>query len=337
MSITIKNKEVLQSYILTTAKYDFSVYEKRILYRIIELNQNLIEGKKLSDRYQVNSTLFKSKEYVMPISAFLTTEDSKTDKNHSRIKKALKGLQQKIIEYEDEDVDRSAGIVFNVEINKTRTENITFYVADFIYQALMDFSKGYRKYELKVAMQFESIYAMRFYELFSAQKTPINYSIDKLKEMFGITDKYKENKDFIKYVIVSAKKELDKCSPYTFHYETIKTGRKITSIHFVPIYQPQFEDEDIKKQNLNKQMSNRWFIPKNIEDYLTHNFQFTERELNNNLNLFESVYKYFSEEETLDFLAEIREPSSYADNRKGFIIGALKKKVEKKFEEIYLK
>ena len=93
MSITIKNKEVLQSYILTTAKYDFSVYEKRILYRIIELNQNLIEGKKLSDRYQVNSTLFKSKEYVMPISAFLTTEDSKTDKNHSRIKKALKKLQ----------------------------------------------------------------------------------------------------------------------------------------------------------------------------------------------------------------------------------------------------
>ena len=61
MSITIKNKEVLQSYILTTAKYDFSVYEKRILYRIIELNQNLLEGKKLNDRYQVNNTLFKSK------------------------------------------------------------------------------------------------------------------------------------------------------------------------------------------------------------------------------------------------------------------------------------
>ena len=30
----INNKEVLQSYILTTAKYDYSVYEKRILYKI---------------------------------------------------------------------------------------------------------------------------------------------------------------------------------------------------------------------------------------------------------------------------------------------------------------
>ena len=335
MSITIKNKEVLQSYILTTAKYDFSVYEKRILYRIIELNQNLLEGKKLNDRYQVNNTLFKSKEYVMPISAFLTTEDSKTDKNHSRIKKALKGLQQKIIEYEDDEAYRSAGIIFNVEINKTRADNVTFYVADFIYQTLMDFSKGYRKYELKVAMQFESIYAMRFYELFSSQKTPINYSIDRLKEMFGITDKYKETKDFIKYVIVSAKKELDKCSPYTFHYETMKTGRKITSIHFVPIYQPQFEDENLKKQKLNKQMSNKWFIPKNIYDFLIHNFNFTDKELNNNLNLFENLYNNMSEEALLDFLVDIRFFASNADNPKGFIIGSLKKKAEQIFEQKY--
>ena len=44
----INNKEVLQSYILTTAKYDYSVYEKRILYRIIEQLQSLIEGKELN-------------------------------------------------------------------------------------------------------------------------------------------------------------------------------------------------------------------------------------------------------------------------------------------------
>lgn len=335
MTISIKNKEVLQSYILTTAKYDFSVYEKRILYRIIELNQNLLEGKKLNDRYQVNSTLFKSKEYIMPVSAFLTKEEGKTDKNHYRIKKALKSLQQKIIEYEDDEIYRSAGIIFNVEINKKRADNVTFYVADFIYQTLMDFSKGYRKYELKVAMQFESIYAMRFYELLSSQKTPINYSIDKLKEMFGITDKYKENKDFIKYVILSAKKELDKCSPYSFHYETIKTGRKITAIHFVPIYQPQFEDENLKKHQLNKQISNRWYISKNMNDFLMHNFNFSDKELKNNLNLFEALYNNFSEEEVLDFLVEIREPSFYAENRKGFVIGALKKKIQQKIEDKY--
>ena len=51
----VENKEIIQSYILTTAKYDFSVYEKRILYRIIELNQYLIEGKKLNEKYILDS------------------------------------------------------------------------------------------------------------------------------------------------------------------------------------------------------------------------------------------------------------------------------------------
>ena len=332
----INNKELIQSYILTTAKYDYSVYEKRILYRIVEQLQLLIEGKTLDKNYSMQEIphedikLFK---FTFPFSAFKKNEE---DKNHAQIKKALLSLEKKGFEYEDSEVWETINILYLPKVFKNK-EYIGFTLREEIIQAFLDFSKGFKKYELKTAMEFESVYSMRFYELLSNQKTPINYSIDTLKEMFQIENKYKLTADFLRYVIEPAKKELDKCSPYTFHYETIKTGRKITSIHFVPIYQPQFEDEDIKKQNLNKQMSNRWFIPKNIEDYLTHNFQFTERELNNNLNLFESVYKYFSEEETLDFLAEIREPSSYADNRKGFIIGALKKKVEKKFEEIYLK
>ena len=56
----ITNKEVLQSYILTTAKYDYSVYEKRILYRIIEILQFLIEGKKLNEITDIPQTSFLS-------------------------------------------------------------------------------------------------------------------------------------------------------------------------------------------------------------------------------------------------------------------------------------
>ena len=44
----IKEKELIQSYILTTAKYDYKVFEKRIFYRIIEQFQFLIEGKELN-------------------------------------------------------------------------------------------------------------------------------------------------------------------------------------------------------------------------------------------------------------------------------------------------
>jgi len=329
----IINKEILQSYILTTAKYDFSVYEKRILFRIIEVNQYLIEGRELNKSYSFKKG--DTLSYTMPISAFLNNED---DKNHKRVKLAFESLQKKIISFDDKEnkLWHSAGIVFDVKMNYGRAQEVNFKVADFIYEALMDFSKGFKKYELKTAMQFESVYSMRFYELLSNQKTPINYSIENLKEIFMIQNKYKLNSGFIRDVIDKAKNELDKCSPYTFHYEPIKSGRKITSIRFIPIHQPQFEDPELKKQKALKQMSNRWYIPKNIEDYLKFNYEFTDKELNNNLSLFENLYNNLSEEELLDFLVELKPSTIYADNPKGFLIGALKKKSEQIFEKKYL-
>ena len=122
------------------------------------------------------------------------------------------------------------------------------------------------------------------------------------------------------------------------HYEKIKTGRKITGIRFIPIHQPQFEDESLKKQKALKQMSNRWYIPKNIEDYLKYNYEFTDKELNNNLSLFESLYNHLSEEELLDFLVELKAQSVVYEikNLKAYLIGSLKNKSEQIFEEKYL-
>ena len=70
----ITNKEVLQSYILTTAKYDYSVYEKRILYRIIEILQFLIEGKKLNEKYSIQITTQNDYDFQIPLSSILVNE-----------------------------------------------------------------------------------------------------------------------------------------------------------------------------------------------------------------------------------------------------------------------
>ena len=330
----INNKEILQSYILTTAKYDFSVYEKRILYRLVELNQHLIEGQKLNDKIVLDNNQAGDISYTLPISLFLKDDDKN---NHKEVKKALESLKRKELTYQDDDTWASLTIIANPKISRYK-ETVTFTVDKMINDAFLDFSKGFKKYELKTAMEFESVYSMRFYELLSNQKTPINYSVEYLKEMFSLSDKYKLTADFIRYVIEPAKKELDKCSPYTFHYEKIKTGRKITGIRFIPIHQAQFEDESLKKQKAMKQMSNRWFIPKNIEDYLKYNYEFTDKELNNNLSLFESLHNHLSEEELLDFLVELKAQSVLYEikNIKAYLIGSLKKKAEQLFESKYI-
>lgn len=322
----IQNKELFQSYILTTAKYDFSVYEKRILYRIIELNQYLLEGRKLNQKYRLDINLYGDTIYTLPISLFLKDGDSS---NYSEVKKALLNLKRKEFLYEDDNVWASLSIIANPKIQKF-SDTVTFTVDKLINDALLDFSKGYRKYELKIAMQFESVYSMRFYELFSNQSHPINYSIDNLKEMFKISDKYKLTADFIKRVVEPAKRELDEKSPYSFSYKELKTGRKITSLQFIPIYQNKNEDIALKSKKLGKEISTRFYLEPIDRDYLKAQFGFTEKEIKNNCDLFENLYQTLEKGELIDKLVEIRRYASESGNVKGYVIKSLKVLLDEK-------
>lgn len=318
----VNNKDVLQSYIMTTAKYDFSVYEKRILYRIIETLQGNIDGLKLNAKHSVRIDLFGDAVLVMPISSFLKDEE---DKNYTQVKKAFTDLENKKITYEDEKTWQIMRIVQAPKLDKYNSF-IEFRLDKKIYEAFLNFSKGYRKYELTTAMQFESVYTMRFYELLSGQKKPLTYSIDTLKEMFGITEKYERISQFKAKVLDVAKKELDKCSPYTFDYQMNKTGRAFTSVTFYPIYQPQFRDSDLEKRELQKQLSPSWKLPENVLNYLKSNFDFDTKEIKQNIDLFDLVN---SKIDFIQFMANVKARANRAKNPKGYLINALKKELNK--------
>jgi len=315
-----KRMDIIQSYILTTAKYDFSVYEKRILYRIVQVIQKHLDGQKLNDSFKINVELFGT-EFIMPISAFLKDEE---DKNYPRIKKAFEDLQTKFIKFEDDDIWFSSGIIGGVTIRK-RTEFVEFFIDKRIYKPLLDFSKGFRKLELRIAMQFDSVYAMRFYELLSNQKSPLCYSIEQLKEMFQIVDKYDRVNDFKKYVLDIAKRELDKCSPYTFSYEMNKTGRKFTSVTLYPKYQPQFRDEELEKHELQKKTSLSWDLNKTITDYLTLNFGFSKDGVRNNIDLLKNAANSLN---LIEFLAKIKRKANDASSTQGYVINAIRKELK---------
>lgn len=314
------NKDVIQSYIITSARYDFSVYEKRILYRIVEANQEVLENKKLSNKYIIDTDLFNTKSYLMPISSFLSGED---DKNHRRIKEAFRSLEDKSFMYEDEDIITSIRLIRKFEINK-RSGFVRFSLDLPIYSALVDFSKGYKKYELQTAMRFESIYSMRFYELMSGQKDPIEFKIETLKDMFSISDKYKRVNDFLRYVLDVAKLELDEKSPYSFNYKPQKQGRAYHSILFFPKYNPKNRNSELEKRDLQKQVSLSWDLPKNVVDYLKHNFNFTTDGIKNNIDLFKQSHEQL---DLINFLASIKGKVRGSKNPQGYIIGALKKTI----------
>jgi plasmid replication initiation protein len=318
------NKDLIQSYVLTTAKYNFSTTEKRILYRIVEVLQSKTKGLKLNYDYSIQEDLFKNTEFVMPLSCFFPDDGAQ---NYRHVKDSLISLRQKGFEFEDDKTWGYYGIIESPIIEKYKGV-VNFKVTPLLMDAFLDFSKGYRKYELKIAMNFESIYAMRFYELLSGKKEPITYGINYLKELFSITDKYTNRPyDFIKHVVLRAQSELTEKSPYSFSFDSIKTGRKVTHLTFKPYFIPENRDEDLENEDLEKQISLRYTFSKETIEMLKSRFSFTDKGIKNNINTIKEAV------ERLDFLDECSDINGMirkyeVNNPSGFFISELKKRLE---------
>ena len=50
--MAIVNKELIHSYIMTTAKYDCNEYEKRIIDRLVEMDQGELQGITCAEKCQ---------------------------------------------------------------------------------------------------------------------------------------------------------------------------------------------------------------------------------------------------------------------------------------------
>ena len=160
---------------------------------------------------------------------------------------------------------------------------------------MLDFTKGYRKYELKTTLQFKSVYSMRFYELLSGQTNPLDYSLEELRKMFSLEKKFKAVADIERYVLEVAQKELDESSPYSFTWERQKfhrggaTERKL-SVTFYPKYIQKNKDPQLEKKELQAKVGNiagaYGMLDRAVSDYLLYNLNMTKEEISANKALF---------------------------------------------------
>ena len=289
------SRQVVQSYIFTTALYDFNVYEKRVMYNLVKLAQSQIDGIKLSNSlYKIDHAY---KEYVLielPMSDFLTDGE---DKNHSRIKAALRSLHRKTFTYQFDGTWECFSIIANPKI-RLRSSKVSFIVDSRVWDVLLDFSRGFSRYDIEVAFRLESCYSMRFYELMACQKEPLTYSIDALRRIFKLEDKYSYTKDFIRRVVEASKLELDQKSPVSFTYSPIKEGKKITQLIFFPVKLSLIETEDDEHRRIIRKYGSSAVLTADERRFLEE-IGFTESGINNNITLFMECQK------NLDFIYEL--------------------------------
>lgn len=95
---------------------------------------------------------------------------------------------------------------------------------------------GYTPINMNIFLTLGNYYSQRLYDLlrlWSNSKTVINYSVDELKELLMVTDKYQLYGDFKRRVITPAVKGLNECGAFDIEIKEIKEGRKVVSIDFM--------------------------------------------------------------------------------------------------------
>ena len=323
--IITENKNLMQSYIFTAAKYDFTAYEKRIMYRLVECAQDEIAGIKIKDNLRKIQPVQLGREITLSTSSILKNEK---DENYAIAKKAFLSLCEKIIVYEDENYWTATPIITKPKISK-KEGTVTFLVFDEIWKCILDFTKGYRKFELITAMKFKSVYAMRFYELLSGQTAPLYVPLegpDGLRERFGLQGKYKLTTDFKRKVLDVAKKELDEYSPYSFVAKEEKPGKKVIGWTLFPVFFEDREDPALQEQARMAKVTARLQLDGNVYDYLRHSFEFKSEEINKNKKtLIEGQNRI---PDFMGFLGELKKGARLAENPKGYVIGAIKRKLK---------
>ena len=213
----------------------------------------------------------------------------------------------------------STPIVYNVT-HDARSGVVHFYVAAKLMGAILDFSKGYRQYSIDTALALPSPVAVRMYILMCGCSSPLTFSVDNLKSMFGVDDKYKQTADFIKKVIEPARKILDDENVTSFHFERIKTGTKVTALKFYPIRR------DVKSDNqLAAKISTSIYLNKDLQLYLMRVAGFSLRELSAHKVLLAEFAKI---NEAMAILADICNRAAKRGRSKGWIISAIRSELD---------
>ena len=252
---------------------------------------------------------------TIKISEFLFDGEHATD----RIKAALLSLRNKYFICDNGKIWKIVGLIEKPNFGYKRGW-VRFEIQPEVYRVLLDFSKGFRKFDIAVAMKMKSPYSMRLYELMSGQKDPLEFRIAELKKMFMLSDKYSNNSDFIRRVIAPAQKELDAKSPVSFRFKVRKAGVRIFSIVFIPVACQERQNPVLVERNLISRVSLMWDF--SVEERkVLYEIGFSDREIRNNYNLFRKAKSTVNLYETL---VSIKHRSLTASNPQGYVVNTLK-------------
>lgn len=220
-----KNVKVANEFI--SAQYKLTLLEFKAFLAIT----TVYDQKNAKDFYNILKFEFKD----LAKSIGLNRETGYT-KKLEKILTQLSDAKMRIQKRFDEDEEKEKWIVghFLSSIEAMGDGTIELVFDPKLIKYFTGLTERYTYLEIQTLLTFSSIYSIRIFNLLKQYKLKKKtYSVDKLKEMLLITDKYKNFSDFKRYVIEPAIKDINEHSTMKVSYETNGTkGKKVTEITF---------------------------------------------------------------------------------------------------------
>jgi hypothetical protein len=253
LPIVVEDK-IFQSWTLTKVRYDFTLIEKNIFVKIVELCQKYIDKKFLGQDcgIEVEYTIFGQTPTIQfPI------RDIAAGNNYIQVRNSLDKMMNNAYGIPVDGLWDYHTVNLFEEAKSTKKRGLmSITLTNRFWKALNELSV-YKILDPKVATKFRSVYTERFYELLIGNKSNVVFEVDHLKIMFCLEAKYKNNNDFIKRVVEPAAKEMkdmDICPIYFIYNPITGARRKIVKLSFHVMKKKDVSEKKEAREKLVKEV-----------------------------------------------------------------------------------
>lgn len=349
--------QLVESWIFALSSRNFSIFAERLLLRLVQVAQVQVLGADFKGGESIGQVSIGSlgdARVEIPIKGLLSDGTN----NYTQAREAILELMHSpyFVErpkmrngrpvYNEDGTQMYEFVGHQILNNCSLNIKPGYAIVDVnaeTWRAMLDFSKGFRKFDLETALRLKLVSSFRIFPLLSNQKSPITMTIDQLHRLWKIDERdpdtgkylvYPDTYSFIKRMVEPAKQELDEKSAWSFNYvknyaddeaDGVKRrGKKaVTSITFIPVHRIVQESGVNLVRMTSTAVSE---LGRETYDMMVNKFEFTPKGLSNNVPLFHAARKVGMDVDA--FVRSIAPSALRADNPPGFVINAIRKRLK---------
>lgn len=329
----IKYPTLVESYKMASLRGSYGLYGQRTLVKLIEFAQRELEGRDFASGRDIRQIDVKTETKINTDAVFtFSMNEICPRKDFADCKKQLVKLMGRVLHCEDAKGNWKARTFINAVDVQNDTWTVTMKLSPDVWEAIMDFTKGFRKFPTAPLLKFQSVYTLKLYQLIGGRDTPICYTIEELRKFFAAETEYVKVDDFIRRTIVTAQKEMNKFSDWTFEFQKLTDrdtiagrgrGNSCTKILFFPKRVSENYDATAEHHSHRNTRQVKAMFTADQLDRLKYKFDLSLQSLANNIDLLVMLQKKVDFDSFVDKIAEVAANTRPA-NRAGFFIKCAK-------------